>query len=189
MEKIKAKAGMKEGLYFIKADLPKREKNYLTDSLKNFLAVARLGLLPKHGFYLMIENSIYCRDRSIRVDLGKWLETQQPLNITFSELDSFEVSKKRGSVIYMTTSGPDEDKIFEFHDRLLEAIKPSNEWEKSLLLPYIPLMEGVVSGRVESIIDLLEDELSPIEVTISEITVKGMGQNGWENVGQFQLGN
>jgi 2'-5' RNA ligase len=177
-----------EGLYFIKIDLAGKEKSYLKSKVGKINRMEKVGKFEE-DFHLTVEQSLYCPKKSVRVDLDSWLEMQEPFNLVFDQIDYFK--NRKSGLIYLTpASVNDRMMISDFHYGVHEIIKSNNidRQNNFFYVPHITLLREVPYGKLDDIANRFSGEIKPLEIKVSEITVREKRNNIWQDFRRFNLG-
>ena len=179
----------KESLYSIVINLPREHSEYLremTDKIGH-----RLDLKNKDEFHLTIEPTLYCADKSFRVNLSQWLELQRPFEITLDKIDCFQ--HRNGGLFYLTATDIEErSRVVDLHGGIHEAIKSRSKdrQNNSKYVPHVSLFSGVPEDKQEWLKYKLEKLYDPLVLQITEVSVrKKMDDYEWKDFGRFNLGS
>lgn len=178
----------RENLYSIITRLPLEENNYLRKIVGNI--GEKMGLIANRDeFHMTIEQTLYC-NKGFRVDLGNWLELQDPFELTLDRVDYFK--HRKGRLIYLTTANRDErDKISDLHYGIHEIVKPKNlsKQNNAKFVPHVALFSGVSSEKVDVLQDILSRKIEPLKIPVQEVIVEEKISNyNWRSTDRFTLG-
>lgn len=127
-----------------------------------------------------------CHSEKFRVDLEKFLEKQEPFDLTLNTVSFFKNSYDKAGLIYLTTNKEKElEKITDLHNQITKIMGITKE----RFTTHISLFEWAPLKTVDYLVDEIQERLNPIELEISTISMtKKTGDHQWGNYGRFDLG-
>jgi 2'-5' RNA ligase len=180
-----------ENLYFIKIELPEKQNTYLRQLTKDVCCSVGAGKEINENFHLTVEETLYCPKRSIRVDLNKWLEMQDPFEFTLDRVDFFK--NHISGLVYLTTADINErEMISDFHYGIHEMIKSKKRDRQNNIkyTPHVTLLKQIPIEKIDEVQEIFRKNIRPLRVNVSEILVREnndiYGQQ--QDIEKFSLG-